>query len=1063
MQTISPRLMPRISIPDPLAPNRIVQFKNGENISFFLQACADVGVPRHKRFTSADLQTESPSYTNIRRIIECLESLCKIANADTQYEFSVDWPTVDATQESFSEEEMLEAEQMLAMFTIRERKRLEVVQRSQSPRKGTEHTVEETKALLQHATEASSCPVVVQPHTTSTSTSASTSTSISTTTTTPSSATPATPNRNSSKMYTNFTSRQYSHSFSSLTSPLAPNAPPSPGSPSPASPPPPTPPSPSSSLANNTTIETGSNNDSGSSFKDILNKWNSFASTSSSSSSSSTPSRYSTAPGRPSSLLINQQASSTTDLTSTSINRAQYRQQFNSVRLPSSPYKSPAPTTSIPVPTNNVDTSATSSPSSSSPMVHPSPSQSVVQQLQGRARSYTINPTILPHHSPKPQPKPQPQPQPQPQTQAQSVPMLESIAEEIKVKDDVLATSPDTFVAVSPTVESTPLIPIPIPATDPAQSPTQSSPVVTLATPPNSPDKTPAQSISQPSTPITPSTPLTTPTTPATPTSTTPITPATPSQTQVVQSTLSDIKCTDSLISSPSSTPATTQSAPTTPSTPSSPSPSSTCAVAIPLNSNANRQSLEVRAAIKIQRATRRWLERTRQRIKERHNAYRERIALEITKTEEEYLTRLLFLRDHMLKDLREAIKKGSPIISEEEVRAIFSSELESIILTNTMLKEELQRRLKAWDTDTQIGDIFLKFSSFLKVYSQYSINYETAIEVLNECQKQPKFRSYLNKVKEKNEEIKLRGLEDHLIRPIQRIPRYSLLLREMITHTWPSHRDYQSLEKAFASMNTVAEKMNEAKRNAENRMKLAGIQEKLDGESASTVVKAHRRFVKEGDFFEVESPKFKKHPKVLYLFNDLLAVTKPTKSSGSFFGKQKTVRLQFERSFVLTKLRLSELDDTTNYSNALKISTTSQDSLIICANDRDTRDEWVAAILAEKTEAEKHEKEQEERITSSVIHKVADTKLKLEQQFAQRTSGQYSSTDLEAAVSQTGEDGSPGDTTASENGSGSTTSTTTTKMTLREKRMKLVQESRIHRSSNSVNNSSNNIHQHNQ
>ena len=36
--------------------------------------------------------------------------------------------------------------------------------------------------------------------------------------------------------------------------------------------------------------------------------------------------------------------------------------------------------------------------------------------------------------------------------------------------------------------------------------------------------------------------------------------------------------------------------------------------------------------------------------------------------------------------------------------------------------------------------------------------------------------------------------LESYLIMPIQRIPRYNLLLEDLVMHTWPEHPDYDAV-----------------------------------------------------------------------------------------------------------------------------------------------------------------------------------------------------------------------------------------------------------------------------
>jgi len=474
----------------------------------------------------------------------------------------------------------------------------------------------------------------------------------------------------------------------------------------------------------------------------------------------------------------------------------------------------------------------------------------------------------------------------------------------------------------------------------------------------------------------------------------------------------------------------TTPSKPTTPVRPVTPS----------------MEVIKERAAIKIQRATRKWLERNRQRVLARDAAYRERIVKEITETEEQYLDRMNYLKTVVLKDLRDAVNKGSPIISIEEIQTIFS-EVEIIEAYNQKFLQDFKQRTANFKKDTMIGDIFIKFSQFLKIYSQYSRNYSEAMNALNECKKQSKFKSYLEKVKHDRPEIGLRGLEDYLIRPVQRIPRYSLLLKDMITHTWKSHPDYSNLEEAFQKMNSVAEYMNEKKKEAENMMKLAEIQEKLDGESSAVLAKSFRKFVKEGDFVEVLT-KGKKAPIVIYLFNDSLAITRPTKSSGSsFFSKQKTIRLQFEQIFLLHQLTMKEYESVCAVPNSLKLQSKkdSQISIVVATHDRETLDEWIKAINAEKAEDEKNVKEQNERISSSINEKVAATKQKIEEKFT-RVSGQYSASDVESIGGRSDSSGSLSSSVESIGGGdsvGGVPDVKSGKMSLRERRVRLAQESK--------------------
>jgi len=63
---------------------------------------------------------------------------------------------------------------------------------------------------------------------------------------------------------------------------------------------------------------------------------------------------------------------------------------------------------------------------------------------------------------------------------------------------------------------------------------------------------------------------------------------------------------------------------------------------------------------------------------------------------------------------------------------------------------------------------------------------------------------------------------------PVQRIPRYMLLLTELFKRTPKDHPDHKDLEAALGKIQVVAEAMNVSKREAENIHKVAEIQKEL-------------------------------------------------------------------------------------------------------------------------------------------------------------------------------------------------------------------------------------------
>lgn len=388
----------------------------------------------------------------------------------------------------------------------------------------------------------------------------------------------------------------------------------------------------------------------------------------------------------------------------------------------------------------------------------------------------------------------------------------------------------------------------------------------------------------------------------------------------------------------------------------------------------------ENRAATRLQALVKGWIARNKYRSMVRHQAYRDRVAHEILSTERVYVEHLEFLFKNILLPLRAAAESNSPIISENEIRAIFN-ETESLLNYNRLLLEKLEQRVGKWNVHQCLGDIFLQIVSFLKIYTRYCSHYSEAMRVLNECKKYSKFKKFLDEVKKKSHDLEHRGLEDFLIRPVQRIPRYYMLLQDLVRHTGTDHPDYANLDAAAQKVQAVAEYMNEKKREAENIMKVTEIQEMIEGD-CEPLAQPHRRYVKEAQFQEVSTGTTRKHAVVVFLFNDLMIVTKAQGSS--FLSRNKVPRLLFTHSYKLAGSTVTSLDDTPAFQNCFVFTRlVSKRTITLLASTKELKDEWVASIEAEIIGATQQEEAQDKRITSTVSEKVADAKLELEKRMS--------------------------------------------------------------------------------
>lgn len=72
------------------------------------------------------------------------------------------------------------------------------------------------------------------------------------------------------------------------------------------------------------------------------------------------------------------------------------------------------------------------------------------------------------------------------------------------------------------------------------------------------------------------------------------------------------------------------------------------------------------------------------------------------------------------------------------------------------------------------------------QIYITYCNNHEKAAHLYLETRDEPRFSAWLETCR-----LMADPLDSYLIRPVQRIPRYILLLTDIIKHTPKTHPDY--------------------------------------------------------------------------------------------------------------------------------------------------------------------------------------------------------------------------------------------------------------------------------
>ncbi|KAK4687055.1 hypothetical protein P7C73_g3063, partial [Tremellales sp. Uapishka_1] len=91
-------------------------------------------------------------------------------------------------------------------------------------------------------------------------------------------------------------------------------------------------------------------------------------------------------------------------------------------------------------------------------------------------------------------------------------------------------------------------------------------------------------------------------------------------------------------------------------------------------------------------------------------------------------------------------------------------------------------------------------------------------------------------------------NLESYLLLPIQRVPRYKLLLEDLAMCTPPrADGPSDTLDDALADIASLATTMNEEKRDAESRLRLFHWQQRITSRGPSPLVQPHRKLILDG------------------------------------------------------------------------------------------------------------------------------------------------------------------------------------------------------------------------
>ncbi|KAK3864314.1 hypothetical protein Pcinc_029991 [Petrolisthes cinctipes] len=268
------------------------------------------------------------------------------------------------------------------------------------------------------------------------------------------------------------------------------------------------------------------------------------------------------------------------------------------------------------------------------------------------------------------------------------------------------------------------------------------------------------------------------------------------------------------------------------------------------------------------------------------------RIALELLHTERTYV-KVLHLIDQEFQFRVDHDNRAAHMFPAEVIPQMFSNVKSIYKLHHDFLLPQLEDRMAQWHLNPKIGDIMKSFAPFLKMYTEYVRNFDNAMTLINQWQaKSPRFAAIMDDI-HAMEACGNLTLQHHMLSPVQRIPRYEMLLRDYLRKLPEDSPDRHDTEKALHLVSTAANHANDAMKKIDKFEKLLEIQESLGG--AEDLVSPTRELIKEGKIIKISARSGDHQERYIFLLTDLLLLCSPRLMGGRVMsGPQYRLRAKY-------------------------------------------------------------------------------------------------------------------------------------------------------------------------
>ncbi|NXD14012.1 FGD5 protein, partial [Nothocercus nigrocapillus] len=304
-------------------------------------------------------------------------------------------------------------------------------------------------------------------------------------------------------------------------------------------------------------------------------------------------------------------------------------------------------------------------------------------------------------------------------------------------------------------------------------------------------------------------------------------------------------------------------------------------------------------------------------------------IAQELMSTEKTYVEMLQLLQMNFYESILKVIGKEDENEQEEVKLKQGLSEIPAIYELHQEILGELEERVFKWEEHQKVADVFLSRKSRFNHHTAYITHFDRNLALVDEtCLKYSQMTTIIHEF-EQNSADSPWSVKHQLLKVVQRVFQYHVLLTDYLNNLCPDSTEYEATQAALLIVSEITDRANDSMLQGENLQKLVHIQHSVRGQSS--LLQPGRIFVKEGTLMKVSGKK--RHPRHLFLMNDVLLYTYP----------QKDGKYRLKSTLAVSGMKVS-CPVTEKAQNILKIEN-DEHCLTLSASSSSERDDWYSCI----------------------------------------------------------------------------------------------------------------------